>query len=697
MDRLEGLHQDHVESSNPTSAASSAPSSAASSSTSLDQIPPAMAAEGTTPAPSDHHSNMVSRSTEIILHDEESFRDIYHEPPPPFEEVSRPNSPSPPHTIATPLMLNPYPQRQALGERAHLAPTTGSLSTGATSMVTSSSPRSTRATTIDHRIGHESSQVHQQLLNSPFSFFSNTVTTVLPVVNTSSSTLLSSSSSSSTTKTLKIELDRSEIVLMTGRTSVLKGKLFLNLQKMTKVKTLHLEFSGRSSVTWVDDNAYSPATRHTTAPHIEHTWPLIQHQHKQPPTQLSAGQHVYPFSLELPDTLPESLTTTHGKVAYRLTATLVKPGLTFMSSTATAHVLILRKHLIPATSSSSRHYQRGARVVDTPGDKIKYKITLPQCRVPHGAKVPLQVVITSPSNKTTMVNVLQVGLWERVVYRADSRRRVDMRLVKIQKSEGWASPTRHQTTTLRRQRQHQQQHEQQQQQQQRVSQDEEEEEGEGEMQEGGAEPESVTWNKVLLFDMPQMGAEMNQVNPTADNGLMKITHLLRFTILGTEGTKRFKVENEMGLKVLAFDDDDDNDDFEEDSDGDGDGDDDEEDDEEGEGLGLGRGRRGRRRRAHDPLNELPSYLTSFTTPRVSFDEDSELGPTEEDILRATLARAYLPTYDESEEDTNSRNPSRNPSRNNSRNPSRSASRDVVSRRSVVGPHGVVSNLRERVV
>ncbi|KAF9308543.1 hypothetical protein BG003_010973 [Podila horticola] len=596
VDRLEYEDQEHLETasneathSTPVQHCSSP--SASSSSTSFDLLPPAMTAEGTTPAPSDDHPDMVSHSSEIVLHDEESFHGIHHSSPPPFEEISRPNSPSPPRTIATPLIIDPRPLSHSITTQDHEVQTSRpqqiqTSASGSSTPISTSPPRALHPT--HHRNSHGPFQNHHTL-PSPFSFFSHSLTQSDHPVTPSA-------------KTLKIELEESEIVLMAGTTATLKGTLFLNLQKNTKIKTLNLEFSGRSSVTWIDDNAYSPATRHTTAPHIEHTWPLISHQHKQPPTQLSAGQHAYPFTLELPDTLPESLTTTHGKVAYRLTATLVKSGLTFTSSSTTAHVTILRKH--PAPARSSRHYQRGGRIVHAPEDKIKYKITLPQCRVPHSAKVPLQVMIASPSNRTS-VSVLQVGLWERVVYRADSRKRVDMRLVKIQKSEGWPHQARH----------------------------------------GEATAESVTWNKVLLFDMPQMGIEMSQCNPSADNGLMKVTHLLRFTILGVEGTKRFKVENELDLKVLAFDD--------------------ERSPEEGEeGDGL-----------YDPMNELPSYLTSFTTPRVSFDAESELGPTEEDILRATLAGIHLPTYAESEEDTNSRNPSRDVSRSASRgaSPERSTS------------------------
>jgi len=235
--------------------------------------------------------------------------------------------------------------------------------------------------------------------------------------------------------------------------------------------------------------------------------------------------------------------------------------------------------------------------VNGPEDKIKYKITLPQVRVPHSTKVPLQVSITSP-NHVTNVSVLQVGLWERVVYRADGRRRVDMRLVKIQKSEGWPHVDRHGNTL---------------------------------------QSDSVTWNKVLLFDMPPMGSEMNQCNPSADNGLMKVNHLLRFTILGSDTVtnKRFRVESEVELKVLAFEDQALPTSEDEDDDGiDG--------------------------------NGLPSYLTSFTTPRVSIDSEREILDRslnrlheDDDLLRAMIAaRIHLPTYAESEEETRSRNASR---------------------------------------
>ncbi|KAI1317400.1 hypothetical protein EDD11_008464 [Mortierella claussenii] len=361
---------------------------------------------------------------------------------------------------------------------------------------------------------------------SPFSFFANS-TTPATTMQDESNTTGHGSHSRASVKTLRIELTHSEIVLVAGKPTVLEGVLYVTLNKSTKVKSLQLEFTGRSSVTWVD-------------------------------------------------------------------ATMTKPGITFSSYSATAFVPVLRRHT--ATSPASRTYHRGARIISSLEDKVQYKISLPQVRVPHSTKIPLQVSITSPHSRIA-VSVLQVGLWERAVYRADGRKRVDMRLVKIQKSEGWTLEDREAITT-----------------------------------------EAVTWNKVLLFDMPPMGAEINQCNPSADNGLMKVTHTLRFSILGTDGNKRFRVENEIDLKVLALEDE-----YPPETD---------QQDEDGE--------------QGDPMNELPSYLTSFTTPRVSFDSEREMDSADDDLLRALIARIHLPTYAESEEDTNSRDPSRDSKLSDSR-------------------------------
>ncbi|KAF9412770.1 hypothetical protein BGZ76_005130 [Entomortierella beljakovae] len=418
-----------------------------------------------------------------------------------------------------------------------------------------------------------------------------------------------STSSGDTSKLLKIELSQPELVLKDGDITVMEGIVYVNLQKNIKVKTLQLEFVGRTTINWIDDNSYSSSSKHTSATHIEHSWPLIAHEHKQPPTPLQAGQHAFSFSLELPDTLPETLHTTHGSVQYKLSASFVKSGIRFHTHTTSAYVTIKRQHI-----QASRSYHQSARCSNNTNDEIKYTVTLPQTRVPHATKVPLQVSITAPTSRI-QVQVLQVGLWEKIIYKSDGRRKVDMRLVKIQKSEGWGRPPNH-------------------------------------------EAEAWNWNKVLLFDMPRIGSDLNQCNPSVDSGLMKVVHLLRFSILGSDGSRRFRVENEIDIKVLAFEDDiavDPNEDV----------------------------------FAHD--SELPSYLTSFTTPRVSMDESER--PTEhveEDLLRNMLHRIHLPTYTESEV-ANSRGNSRSNSRSASRSQSRSISPERPNSTNEIPPSSISNN------
>lgn len=250
--------------------------SASSSTCSVDQLPPAFSAEGTTPAPSNSHADMISHHSEIVVVDEDSFEDIHHPPPPAFLEANRPTSPTPPRTTSTTLIINSHPlsnsitpnnihqQRSGSDEDYHsdedrniravaeaeaaasyengeaidlepesrphehvnLEPTFSSATTG---IFTAPAPHSHQTSRHDHH--------HMSL---PFSFFAN------------SSIAHGEHHNTAHVKTLKIELAQKETVLIAGGATKLEGTLYLNLRHNTKVKSLQLEFSGRSSVTWVD-------------------------------------------------------------------------------------------------------------------------------------------------------------------------------------------------------------------------------------------------------------------------------------------------------------------------------------------------------------------------------------------------------------------------------------------------------------
>ena len=263
--------------------------SASSSTSSVDQLPPAFSAEGTTPAPCDTHGHMVSHHSEIVVVDEDSFEDIHHAPPPAFSETSRPSSPTPPRTTSTTLIVNPHPLSHSLTAAGLLA----STSRPGTDEVESEADQNIRAVAVaeeeaaataayEDRLeatnlepespthenihftptfsssttsfftapaphaSHHVNRTEHHHMSSPFSFFAN------------SSLAHGEHQNPPHVKTLRIELEKNQVVLSTGSTTKLEGTLYLNLKHSTKVKSLQLEFSGRSSVTWVDGKSLSP-------------------------------------------------------------------------------------------------------------------------------------------------------------------------------------------------------------------------------------------------------------------------------------------------------------------------------------------------------------------------------------------------------------------------------------------------------
>lgn len=200
----------------PPSSPERSHSRSASTVSSFDRIPPVMIAQGNTPAPSDDHSDMVAHSADIVLQDDDEHHD-YHRS---HSNDSRPSTPPVPPTTVTAL-AHPSFSSTTTHPSTFSQPDTALSST----VPSSSAPSPSQSP-------HHSDHHHSHSL-SPFSFFSH-------------------SHNGDSPKPLRIELTHPEVVLMNGQATVLEGVVYLTLHKNTKVKTLHLEFSGRSSVTWVD-------------------------------------------------------------------------------------------------------------------------------------------------------------------------------------------------------------------------------------------------------------------------------------------------------------------------------------------------------------------------------------------------------------------------------------------------------------
>jgi len=191
------------------------PVRSSSTTSSFDRLPPAMSAQGTTPAPSDDHSDMVAHHASIELEDDDHH---HHQNGRSRSHDDHPYSPPLPPTTATSLVQPLSNSITASPSSTFSQPDTPSTSPGPSSSTAS------RQNTSSHSDHHHSHSL------SPFSFFGH----------------------SDASKVLRIELTHPEVVVMNGQSTVLEGVVYLTLHKNTKVKSLQLEFSGRSSVTWVD-------------------------------------------------------------------------------------------------------------------------------------------------------------------------------------------------------------------------------------------------------------------------------------------------------------------------------------------------------------------------------------------------------------------------------------------------------------
>ncbi|KAF9929406.1 hypothetical protein BGZ67_006368 [Mortierella alpina] len=121
-----------------------------------------------------------------------------------------------------------------------------------------------------------------------------------------------------------------------SNTTTLSGNLILTLSKPTKVASLAVCLSGSTHIAFLGAGKRAHYSRH----HIRSQQFLIEPRPQSDQyTLLSKNTLSYPFSIEIPNNLPPSVTTPQGGTIYRLTAvlTLAKSAgiMSFLSSGST--------------------------------------------------------------------------------------------------------------------------------------------------------------------------------------------------------------------------------------------------------------------------------------------------------------------------------------------------------------------------
>ncbi|KAF9125442.1 hypothetical protein BGW39_007404 [Mortierella sp. 14UC] len=233
-------------------------------------------------------------------------------------------------------------------------------------------------------------------------------------------------------------------------TTLLKGNLILTLSKPTKVASLAISLNGSTHIAFL-----GPGKRSHSSRHFFRTQQFLvePRANSELYTLLAKDTVSYPFSIELPNHLPSSISTPHGGTVYRLTAvlTLAKSSgiISFLSSSTTiatsTTVQMYRAPRLFATEidGNEENLECGvefagvdgvtetdhpetvdaneseivpATVKHTWAGQVEATVAIPFTRLPPTAKPDLHVRVRV-LREGLNVKSMQAALWERVIFR----------------------------------------------------------------------------------------------------------------------------------------------------------------------------------------------------------------------------------------------------------------------------------------
>ncbi|KAG9294087.1 hypothetical protein G9A89_015497 [Geosiphon pyriformis] len=285
-------------------------------------------------------------------------------------------------------------------------------------------------------------------------------------------------SSSSTSTSLQIRVTE-PIIFFRGSSqeavgTILRGELVLTLAKPTKIKKIDMKFVGKSKTFWPEgigknknelqdireivsykwsylelpERTNSPTTTLTTTATFSENQ-LTQQQQARPSLYTSspnntstthtisestnqntskyqyfeAKTHVYPFSLFLPGTLPESIDVAFGKISYKLTATVVRSSTLLPNLNAQRQITIIR------TVSDYEITDGGIAINRDLEEMFAYEISLPQKAYPIGGFINHLELKLTPLTKQLRLLSIRVQLVERTMYRAQGHKDCNSRVL----------------------------------------------------------------------------------------------------------------------------------------------------------------------------------------------------------------------------------------------------------------------------
>ncbi|ROT36277.1 hypothetical protein SODALDRAFT_335353 [Sodiomyces alkalinus F11] len=195
----------------------------------------------------------------------------------------------------------------------------------------------------------------------------------------------------------QVRLDKDFIVFRGSEAEsagqTLKGSVVLCLSSPLKVEAVHLRLTGNLRFSWDLSKPVAPGiSGHRVDRNIEllkHRWQPFVKGHSGEKVVLEPGNYEWPFKLDLPGDMPESVEgIPEASIMYRLKATIVRGKL--------SHDMHAYKPLriIRTPEPGALEFLHAMSVENIWPNKVDYSIIVPQKAAIFGASIPLELRFT---------------------------------------------------------------------------------------------------------------------------------------------------------------------------------------------------------------------------------------------------------------------------------------------------------------
>ncbi|QRV79631.1 arrestin [Ceratobasidium sp. AG-Ba] len=167
--------------------------------------------------------------------------------------------------------------------------------------------------------------------------------------------------------------------------ALLSGSVILNLSEATNIREITLQLTGKIRIQLPEATPHARQGHHSHVVY-SHDWSFLEGERNHKHT-IKAGQHVFPFQIQLPSSLPCSNRTWSGSanVMYKLRATAVRSA--FSANFHAFRTFNVMRSFLP----ESIEYNQTLEIENTWPGKIMYSFIVPHKAFAAGDDIPVLV------------------------------------------------------------------------------------------------------------------------------------------------------------------------------------------------------------------------------------------------------------------------------------------------------------------